>query len=178
MNQPWPPGRPYGQQQPDQPYPGQPGHGPPQRQSGVAAVVAALLFLPAAIFTFIAAFASWDGTPGSAHLFISLLGLAFSHGITGNADFAITLSTVVAPLVLVLALLLAIRLPAVRWVPAALGALCAGYYAYATIRLLDGSGGYLLLPIVALLLWLVPAFVAALPPVGRAIRTFPPQRRR
>ncbi|CCH34773.1 hypothetical protein ABZ816_29560 [Actinosynnema sp. NPDC047251] len=226
MNQPWPPGQPYGQQQPDQPYgqpnqpyqgapgrpypgqpqpgpqqpgqlqpgqpqpgqpypgqaaPGQPyggpGYGRPDKPGGGAAVLAGLLFLPAVIYTLIAAFTSWDGRPDSLHLFISVLGMAFAHDVTGNVDFAITVSMIVAPIVLVLALLLVFRVPAVRWALTVLGALCAIYYVYAVIKLLTTTGGgeFVILPVVALLLWLVPTFVAALPPVGRATRRTAPQ---
>lgn len=165
------------------PYPGMPprypGHpGPPRRPGAAAAVVAGLLFLPIVIYTYIAAILSWEGKPPSIHIGASVLGGAVSGHITRNIDFAITISMIIASVVLVLALVLVFRVPGVRWGLVALGAVCTTYYAYAIIRFLSigAPTEFVVMPVVCALLWLVPTIVAALPAVGRASRrTGPPQ---
>ncbi|MFI9816637.1 hypothetical protein [Saccharothrix variisporea] len=185
-----PPAQPYGQPHPGQ-YPGMPGQpgqpgqpgmpmqypGHPRKPSAAAAVVAGLLFLPAVIYTYIAAGLSWTGKPPSPHIGVSVLGMAFSEDITRNGDFAITISMIVASIVLLLALVQVFRVPGVRWGLVVLGALCTVYYIYAVIWIVaNGGGEYAIVPAVCLLLWLAATIVAALPAVGRASRRFgPPQ---
>ncbi|MEV0678188.1 hypothetical protein AB0I60_16905 [Actinosynnema sp. NPDC050436] len=165
MDQVWSPEPPHGQQ--------------PEEPAGAAAVVAGLLFLPAVTFTLVAALTARDGRAESLDLFVSVPGLLLVPGPLGDIDFAITLSKVVGPVVLVLALLLVSRVRGVRWALTGLGALCGLYYGYALIRLLVGFGARLaVLPIAALLFWAVPAVVAALPVVGRAVRRVAPQPHR
>ncbi|WP_433265174.1 hypothetical protein ACQPZF_37170 [Actinosynnema sp. CS-041913] len=176
------PGQPYagqpGQSQPGQPYPGQPypgqPYGVPRRQGPGLAILAGLAFLPAVLYTYISAIMSWDGSPDSLHVMASVLGLAFSEDITGNVDFAITVSMIVASLVLLLAIAQAVRAPVVRWVLATLGGLVVAYYVYAVIWMLSrGGSSFVALLLVALFLWLIPTFIAVLPPVGRATRRAP-----
>ncbi|MEU7528591.1 hypothetical protein AB0A74_22865 [Saccharothrix sp. NPDC042600] len=167
------------------PYAGQPGMpgmppqypAAPRGPSAAAAVVAGLLFLPIVIYTFVAAVLSWEGKPPSIHIGASVLGAAVSGHITRNMDFAITISMIVASLVLVLALVQVFRVPGVRWGLVALGAVCTVYYTYATIRILaHGASEFVVMPLVCVLLWLVPTIVAALPAVGRASRRTGPPR--
>ncbi|WP_309117635.1 hypothetical protein [Saccharothrix sp.] len=165
------------------PYPGMPpqypGHpGPPRKPGTAAAVVTGLLFLPIVIYTYIAAILSWEGKPPSIHIGTSVLGGAVSGYITRNIDFAITISMIIASVVLVLALVQVFRVPGVRWGLVALGAVCTIYYVYAIIRFLSigGPSEFVIMPLVCVLLWLVPTIVAALPAVGRASRrSGPPQ---
>ncbi|MEU6645923.1 hypothetical protein ABZ863_25710 [Saccharomonospora sp. NPDC046836] len=179
------PGQGWYQQQP--PYPQQPygygygpppGYGYPHKPSTAMAYVAAGLFVPVIAFTYIVVAISWDGTPeseGDLHALVSVLGVAFSDDITGNVDFAITLSMIFASVTTLFAVLLACRLRAVRWVLVYLAANAVLYYLYAITDLLSNEAGdYVLLPIVALLLWVVPLVVATLPATGRAIRSARP----
>lgn len=182
-----PPAQPYPGQHPGQ-YPGQPGmpgmpgmpmqyQGQPRKPSAGAAVAAGLLFLPAVIYTYIAAALSWTGKPPSPHIGTSVLGMAFSRYITRNGDFAITVSMIVASVVLLLALVQVFRVPGVRWGLVVLGALCTVYYVYAVIYIVsNGIPEWAIVPGVCLILWLVATIVAALPAVGRASRrSGPPQ---
>ncbi|MEJ2856488.1 MULTISPECIES: hypothetical protein [unclassified Saccharothrix] len=156
-------------------YPGQPG--PPRKPGTASAVVAGLLFLPIVIYTYIAAILSWEGKPPSPHIHSSVLGAAVSPHVTRNLDFAITISMIIASVVLLLALVQVFRVPGVRWGLVALGALCTIYYIYACIRILSfGMSAWVLVPAVCVFAWLIPTVIAALPAVGRASRrNSPPQ---
>ncbi|WP_199429387.1 hypothetical protein [Qaidamihabitans albus] len=153
-----------------------PGYGPggpygPPRQSTAMAYVAALLFLPAVVYTYLAAVISWDGRTDNAHMLASTVGMAFSGELTGNVDFAIAASMSVASTALALALALLFRLGFIRWLLVGVAALVTAYYVYAVGYLLsEGAAEYVIMPIVALLLWVAPLVVALLPAVGRAMR--------
>lgn len=169
------PGQPHpGQPYPGQPYPGQPpvGYpGGPKPPSKAFAVVSALLFLPNVILLYVvsAPFVA-DGTP-SPHFLVSLIGIPLSEEVTGNVDFAVSVSLTVASVVLVLAVLLACRIPGVRWALVGITLLAVANYVYVVIDVLATvPGEFVVLPAIALLLWLVSGLVAALPPVGRAMR--------
>lgn len=184
------PGQPYpGQPYPGQPYPGPPpvgypGHpggpqaypGGPKPPSKAFAVVSALLFLPNVILLYVVSmpFVA-DGTP-SPHFWVSLIGIPLSEEMTGNVDFAVSVSLTVASVVLLLAVLLACRVPGVRWALLGIALVAAANYVYVVIDILANiPGEFVVLPAIALLLWLVSGLVAALPPVGRAMRGAKPR---
>ncbi|PXY31454.1 hypothetical protein [Prauserella muralis] len=166
-----PPGYPQGGY--GAPPPGYGPFGPPRQASPVMAFVSAAFFLPAIAFTYIVAIMTWDGiTPDNVDAAVSVLGVAFSDDLTGNVDFAITLSMIYPSVTLLFVALEFARVGFVRWVLAALAGIAVGYYVYAIIDLAstDGGGDYVGLPILALLLWLVPLVIAVLPITGRAMR--------
>ncbi|PSL58632.1 hypothetical protein B0I31_101853 [Saccharothrix carnea] len=181
------PGQPYpGQPYPGQPYPGQPpvgypggpqAHpGGPKPPSKAFAVVSALLFLPNVILLYVVSmpFVA-DGRP-SPHFWVSLIGVPLSEEVTGNVDFAVSVSLTVASVVLVLAVLLACRVPGVRWALLGIALVAVANYVYVVIDILANiPGEFVVLPAIALLLWLVSGLVAALPPVGRAMRGAKPR---
>lgn len=107
-------------------------------------------------------------TPEAA---VALLGLAFGRDVIGNGDAAIAATYTAGGVVLLLAGLLFARLGFARWILAALGFLVTGYYVFAVIRLTINHGGTLIIvPGVALMLWLAASMVSVLPPVGKAMR--------
>lgn len=170
---------PYGQQPgypPQQGYPMPPGYGPPRRQSVAMAYVATVFFLPAVIYSYVAAFMSWDGiSADNVDIAVSTIGFSFADDLTGNIDFAISATITAASTVTVMLVVLAFRLGFMRWILAVIAGLVVGYYVFAIIDLLShDAGDYVALPIVALLLWLVPLVIVVLPPVGRAMRGYRP----
>ncbi|EHR53694.1 hypothetical protein SacmaDRAFT_5578 [Saccharomonospora marina XMU15] len=169
----------YPQQHPQPGYPVPPGYGPPQRQSKAMAYIATVFFLPAVIYSYIAAFVSWDGVTSAdadvIDIAVSTIGFVLADDITGNIDFAISVTLSVASTVAALLVLLACRLGFARWILAVIAGLMVGYYVYAIIYLLSNEAGdFVTLPIVALLLWAVPLVAVVLPPVGRAMRGYRP----
>lgn len=177
QQQPYGQAMPYGQQPgyPQQGYPMPPGYGPPRRPSTAMAYVATAFFLPAVIYSYIAAFMSWDGLTDNVDILVSTIGFAFSDDLTGNIDAAISVTISVASTVAALLVVLACRLGFVRWILAVIAGLVVGYYIYAIIYLLSNDAGdFVALPIVAMLLWLVPLVIVVLPPVGRAMRGYQP----
>jgi hypothetical protein len=109
-------------------------------------------------------------TPEAA---VALIGLALPRDVIGNGDPAIVATYVVGGVVLLLAGLLFARLGFARWICAALGVLVIAYYLYAVVRLvINDAGTFLVLPVVALALWLGAVITAVLPPVGRAMRGY------
>lgn len=175
------PGQPYPGQPPvgypgQPPYPGQPYAGGPKPPSKAFAVVSALLFLPNVILLYVASmpFVA-DGRP-SPHFWVSLIGIPFSEQVTGNIDFAVSVSLTVASVVLVLAVLLACRIPGVRWALVGIALLAVANYVYVVVDVLANiPGEFVVLPAIALLLWLASGLIAALPPVGRAMRGAKPR---
>lgn len=109
-------------------------------------------------------------TPEAA---VALLGMGLPRSLIGNGDAAIAATYVAGGVVLLLAALLFARLGFARWVLAALGFVVVGYYIYFVVRVsLIHVSSILIVPVVALLLWLVATVVSVLPPVGRAMRSF------
>lgn len=107
-------------------------------------------------------------TPEAA---VALLGLAFGRGFIGNGDPAIVATYVAGGVVLLLAALLFARLGFARWILAGLGVLVVMYYVFAVVRLTINHGGTLIIvPGVALMLWLAATMVSVIPPVGQAMR--------
>jgi len=107
-------------------------------------------------------------TPEAA---VALLGLAFGHGVVGNGDPAIVATYVAGGVVLLLTALLLARLGFARWVLAGLGFLVVAYYVFAVIRLTINHGRTLIIvPGIALMLWLAASMVSVIPPVGKAMR--------
>ncbi|MEV6237886.1 hypothetical protein [Lentzea sp. NPDC051838] len=155
--------------QPQQPPPGW-----SPRPSVAPAFLAGGLWLLVAVLCFVlAALNSEDGkgvaqTPEAA---VALLGLAFGRGVIGNGDPAIVATYVAGGVVLLLTALLMARLGFARWILAGLGFLVSAYYVFAVIRLAVNHGGTLIIvPGIALLLWLAASMVAVIPPVGKAMR--------
>lgn len=170
----YPPQQGYGP--PGYPYP----YGGPPPQGTAMAYVAAALFLPAIVYTYIVAFFGMDTSnvtgEGTAQFFSSLPGLAFSEDATGNQDFAIALSFSLASTALALALALCFRLGFVRWILAGLSIIAVGYYVYHVIWIFtDGDGSLAGLSFVALGLWLIPSVVVLLPATGKAMRGYRPR---
>lgn len=109
-------------------------------------------------------------TPEAA---VALIGMGLPRSLIGNGDAAIAATYVAGGVVLLLAALLFARLGFARWVLAALGFVVVGYYIYFVVRVsLIHVSSILIVPVVALLLWLVATVVSVLPPVGRAMRSF------
>ena len=151
-----------------------PGWGQPLRPSVAPAFLAGGLWLVVAVLCFVlAGLNSADGkgirqTPEAA---VALLGLAFGRGFIANGDPAIVATYVAGGVVLLLAALVIARLGFARWVLAGLGFLVVAYYVFAVVRLTINHGGTLIIvPGIALMLWLAASMVSVLPPVGRAMR--------
>lgn len=166
------PGQQYqGQPYPGQPYPGQPPHPRRAGPNKVMPVVAALLFLPGVILGYVASFPVVAQEVVSPYLGVSLFGLPLTEAVTGNIDFAVSLTLTVVSLVLCLAVLLACRVPGVRWALVAIAALVTVSNVWAIIEVLaNWPSEWVVVPAISLVLWLVAALVAALPVVGRAMR--------
>lgn len=167
---PYPPGYAY------QPY------APQRAATAMPIYLSAGLFLVCSVLSFIVAFGSWDGlASASPTVGLALVGLAFSDNLTGNADFAISVTMTVACSTLVFAAIQMFRLAFARWVLVGIGGAVAVYYMYAMIKVMgEGGGSYVGLIIVALLLWIAAVVVALLPITSRALAAFafrPGQRR-
>lgn len=134
-------------------------------------VVAALLYLPGVILSLVGSIglASRDGF--AFFLWGAILMPPFPRRY-GSFDAAVIVSFVLPGLALVLAVLLLSRVPGVRWALVAISVLAVVHFGLGlTTRMgtaLPPSSGIML--VVALVLWLVAGLVAALPPVGRAMR--------
>ncbi|HEX8866119.1 MAG TPA: hypothetical protein VF821_10735 [Lentzea sp.] len=163
-NQGWQP-----QQQPPQPH-----WGPPPRPSTAPAFLAGGLWLLVSVLCFVlAALNSADGkgvrqTPEAA---VALLGLAFGRDVIGNGDAAIAATYTAGGVVLLFTALLLARLGFARWILAGLGFLVSIYYVFAVVRLaVNHAGTFIIVPGIALLLWLAASMVSVIPPVGKAMR--------
>lgn len=163
------------------PQPGYPGyHGPPPgygqyggppRPSTALAYIVVGIFLVCGGFTLLGSITALEGE--SPDILASVVGFAFTEDATGNMDFAISMSMSVACSTLTTALVMIARLEFVRWILGFLGGLTTIYYIYAIIWLIDHeSEDYVLLPIVALLLWAGGTVVVLLPQTARAMRGY------
>jgi hypothetical protein len=184
--QPGYPQNPYGQQyaQPyGQPYgqgygaqPGYPGYGPPGgAPSAALAYISAGVFLICGILALVTAIIGWDGQPSldTIDIVVAMIGAAFSEEITGNVDFAVSVTMSVACTTLVFALVLFARLDFVRWLLGFIGGLVTVYYVYATIKLLSNDGGeFIAMILVSLLAWAAATVLVLLPGTGRAMRGY------
>ncbi|KOV82293.1 hypothetical protein [Nocardia sp. NRRL S-836] len=107
-------------------------------------------------------------TPEAA---VALLGLALPRSVIGNGDPAIVATYVAGGVVLLFAVLLFARLGFARWVLAALGFVITAYYVFVVVRMATTYvSSFLVVPVIALLLWLTAVVVSVLPVVGRAMR--------
>ncbi|WP_189255816.1 hypothetical protein [Lentzea flava] len=163
-NQGWP------QQPPG--YGPPPGWGPPPRPSTAPAFLAGGLWLLVSVLCFVlAGLNTADGVRQTPEAAVALLGLAFPRSVIGNGDPAIVATYVAGGVVLLFTALVLARLGFARWILAGLGFLVVAYYVYAVIRLTINHGGTLIIvPGIALMLWLTASMVSVLPPVGRAMR--------
>ncbi|GAB2982272.1 hypothetical protein [Saccharothrix stipae] len=173
------PGPPHpGAQQPypgQPPYPGAPYQGPPKPPGRAMAVVAALLYLPGVLLALVGAigFASHSGF--ALDLWGAILMPPFPRAY-GSFEVASAVSFVLPGLALVLVVLLICRVPGVRWALVAISLLAVVHFGLVladVMSVLPLFSG--IMPVIALLLWLVAGLVAALPPVGRATRGAKPK---
>ncbi|MFD2398075.1 hypothetical protein ACFSVJ_16815 [Prauserella oleivorans] len=152
---------------------------PMRRPSTAPAYLCAALFLPAVVLTYVAAIVSTDGSVESTfdmHMLSALVAVTFSDDVTGNIDFAVSMSYTYLSVVLLFVVLLCIRLGFARWVGAALGFVAVVYYFCAMIYFLSNDATEMIvMPLVLVVLWLIPAVVAVLPPTGRAMRGYRPR---
>jgi hypothetical protein len=180
-NQPYPgqpyPGQPHaGQPYPNQPYPAQqyPGYpqppGQPRPPGKAMPVVAGLLYLPGVLLALVGSIGMATRSGFAFDLWGAILMPPFPRAY-GSFEVASTVSFVLPVLALVLAVLLMARVPGVRWGLVAISLVAAVHFA---LVVADISSAFPLtfgiVPVIALVLWLVAGLVAALPPVGRATR--------
>ncbi|MDX8052683.1 hypothetical protein SK571_25140 [Lentzea sp. BCCO 10_0798] len=146
--------------------------GQPLRPSVASAFLAGGLWLLVAVLCFVlAGLNSADGIRQTPEAAVALLGPAFGRGFIANGDPAIVATYVAGGVVLLLAALVIARLGFARWILAGLGFLVCAYYVFAVVRLtIDHGGTLIIVPSIALMLWLAASMVSVLPPVGRAMR--------
>ncbi|MCG5220087.1 hypothetical protein [Streptosporangium sp. KLBMP 9127] len=133
--------------------------------------IAVLLFGLCAVVSFIFAIITWDGTSRNLEVTTAVIGMAVTHYITGNIDFAISATLTVACTVALFAVLLAFRLGFARWVLAFVGGVVIAYYLYALLYvLINGGGGFVVLLALSLVLWISAVVTVLLPAVGRGLR--------
>ncbi|HEX6357506.1 hypothetical protein [Actinophytocola sp.] len=160
---------------------GYPPYGPPPpgyapygygRPSTALAYITAIVFVVCGVLALILAIVGWRGVQGDNQIMVAaMVGAAFSEDLTGNFDFAVSLTMSVACTTMTFALLLFARLEFVRWILAVVGALTTAYYIYAIIWLLSNDGGEVIaMVLVSWLLWLAATVLAVLPATGRAMR--------
>jgi hypothetical protein len=131
------------------------------------------VFLICGILALVIAIVAWDGSSDNVDLVVATIGLAFSDDITGNADFAISVTMSVACSTLTFALVLLARLDFVRWLLGFIGGLVTVYYVYAIIKLLaDGGGEFIAMVLVSFLVWTAATVLVLLPATGRAMRGY------
>jgi hypothetical protein len=142
----------------------------PRRHSPIPAYVAALLFFGCGLVALLCAIVSWDGN-GSPYVIAAVIGVVYTHRITGNIDFGISMTMSVACTTLTFAAVLLARLELVRWILAGLGGMVATYYAVAIIYLMvHGAFRVVALPAFAMCLWSAATVVTLLPVTARAMR--------
>jgi hypothetical protein len=168
-------GQGYGQQYGQQP--GHPGYGPPSpgSPSPALAYVSAVVFLICGILALVTAIVGWDGQPSldTIDIVVAMIGAAFSEEITGNVDFAVSVTMSVACSTIVFALVLFARLDFVRWLLGFIGGLVTVYYVYAMIKLLSNDGGeFIAMILVSLLAWAAATVLVLLPATGRGMRGY------
>ncbi|MCE6999282.1 hypothetical protein LZG04_31410 [Saccharothrix sp. S26] len=163
------PGQPPYPSQP--PYPGQAYPGPPRPPGKAMPVVAGLLYLPGVLLALVGSFGLASRSGFAFDLWGAILVPPFPGGY-GSFAVASAVSFVLPVSALVLAVLLMCRVPGVRWGLVAISVPAAVHFALLLADIasnLPPSTGFM--PAIALLLWLV----AALPPVGRAMRGAKPK---
>lgn len=164
-----------GYPQPYGPQPGGYGYGP-QRYgppSNALAYICAGLFLICGVLALIIAIIGWDGSADNVDLLVALVGAAFSEEITGNVDFAVSVTMSVACTTLTFALVLFSRLDFVRWILGFVGGLVTVYYLYGIIKLLaDGGGEFIAMVLVSFLLWAAATVLVLLPQTGHTMRGY------
>lgn len=167
---------PYGQPpygQPSQGFP-PPGYGVAPKPRGPLAVVAALAIAPVALLTLLfAALALFDALEGGvlAHALSGMLFMQFISDPDG-IDRVLQWNVVVPLLALGFAGAMFARVSFARWVLVGIGGVAAAYFVFAIIKMLgNGAGGeYVVMPVLALLLWAAPAVLAALPAAAEPAR--------
>jgi hypothetical protein len=129
------------------------------------------------IFALVAAVLIMAGGGRVPHsIAVGYLGLPFSGPFLGSFDAALTISIVQASLTVILAVLLACRVPGVRWVLLVMSLLAAVHYAHVVVEIMSFLPIYLAaIPVIATLLWLVAGLLSALPATGRAMRGAKPR---
>jgi hypothetical protein len=159
--------QPYGPPPPG--YGPYPGYGGPR--SNALAYLTAILFVVCGGLALMVAIFGWDGSSDNPDMIVALIGLAFKSDLSGNADFAISITMSVACTAITFGLVLIARLEFVRWLLGVLGGLVTLYYLYAIIKLLsDGGGKYITVVLISWVLWLVATVLVALPQTGRTMR--------
>jgi hypothetical protein len=160
--------QPYGSPPPGYgPY----GPGPAGPPSPALAYITAIVFIVCGALSLMLAIVGWNGTSDNGTMMAALIGAAFTEDLTGNVDFAISVTMSVACTVLLFGLVQFSRLEFVRWILAVVGALVTVYYLYAIIWILSNDAGdYIAMALVAWLLWLFATVLAVLPATGRANR--------
>ncbi|NUS66668.1 MAG: hypothetical protein HOQ46_23805 [Saccharothrix sp.] len=181
-NQPYA-GQPYpGQPYADQPHPGRPYAGPPypaypqpplppRAPSKAMPVVAGLLYLPGVLLALVGAIGLASRSGFAFELWGAIL---VPPLIPDPGSFAVLF--VLPVLALVLAVLLMARVPGVRWGLVAISLIAVVHFALVVANVSSVFPlTYGIVPVIALVLWLVAGVVAALPPVGRATRGATPK---
>lgn len=163
-----------------QPYgPPPPGYGPYgyRPPSPALGYVTAIAFIVLGALSLMLAINGWSGTSDNVTLLVALVGAAFTEELTGNGDFAISVTMTVACSSLVFGLAMFARLEFLRWLLAVIGALMTLYYLYAIIWILTNDGGeFIAMTLVAWILWFAATVLVVLPATGRAMRRRqPPQ---
>ncbi len=143
----------------------------PAKPSNAMAYASAILFGMCSVLTLVVALISWDGRTRNVNVLVSVPGMAFSRDITGNVDFAITVSMIIMGVTALLALLRAFRLWLARVLLGVVGGIVVLYFVYALIKLVaDGGGDYAAPLVLSLLLWLVAEVMTLLPLTKQAMR--------
>ncbi|MER5267486.1 hypothetical protein ABTZ99_35865 [Actinosynnema sp. NPDC002837] len=186
------PGQPFqGQPMPGQPFPGQPpfpgaqppfpgqgypGYpGPPKPPGKAMAVVAGLLYLPGVLLALIGAAGFASQTGFAMELWGTILVPPFPRNY-GSFEVAAAVAFVLPALALILVVLLFSRVPGVRWGLVAISLLAVVSFGLIVVDVSPGLPlSFGIMPVVALVLWFVAGLVAALPPVGRAMRGAKPK---
>ncbi|ONI83662.1 hypothetical protein ALI22I_34920 [Saccharothrix sp. ALI-22-I] len=139
------------------------------------AIVAALLYLPGVLIAFLGAISLVVG-PSMVFTFSrGLLMPPFSGSLLRNFELFQAISFVLPSLALILVVLLMCRVPGVRWALVLISLLAAVHYGSLLAGISDLPPVFGVMPVIALPLWLIAGLVAALPPVGRAMRGAKPK---
>lgn len=151
---------------------GPPGWGQPRKPSTALAYIVGSLWVLVSVLCFVlAALNSDKGVRQTPEAAVALIGMGLPRSVIGNGDAVIAATYTAGGIVLLLAGLLFARLGFARWILTALGFVVFGYYVYAVIYLaVHGAGTMIIMPVVALLLWLVAVVMSVLPATGRAMR--------
>jgi hypothetical protein len=154
--------------------PQQPQWGPPPRPSIAPAFLAGGLWLVVSVLCFVLAGLNSEqgkGVGQTPEAAVALIGIILPHDVIGNGDAAIAATYTAGGVVLLLTALLFARLGFARWILAGLGFLVSIYYVVAIVRLaVNHAGTFIIVPGIALLLWLAASMISVIPPVGKAMR--------